>query len=84
VKAAIAFLPVPASLYIAWDAKDSIPEDFEQFKNDMHYPVLVALVGISIYAAKFPERFSPGTFDLILNHHSFHHIWSLCYGTVTL
>lgn len=82
-KAPIAFFPFLVVVWIAYDAMHSIA-DIGHFIGDMYAPCLLLLVGMTIYATKVPERFSPGTFDLIFDHHTLHHLWTLCFAYMML
>jgi len=86
-------LPYLASRYLQWQTrigfrvsrsplKPCLPSFL--FLGPLAAPSIIALVGVCLYAAKIPERFSPGTFDLLLNSHNFHHMWSTTYAVLML
>jgi predicted membrane channel-forming protein YqfA (hemolysin III family) len=82
-KTAIALAPLPAVGAVFADLSFSMTaEEKQNFLQPLTLPCAIVVIGLSIYAFKIPERFSPGNFDMVFKSHNFHHIWTTLFSVL--
>lgn len=82
-KALGALLPIPTLLCFAWETTRLSRSKIIRpafLREILLKPMLLAAVGLTVYALQVPERIYPGLFDLSGGSHTFHHLWTATFS----
>ena len=81
-RASISLIMAATIIGFCVDVARTLPTfDLQQVKAAIRLPMILVVVGMTIFAAEFPEsQFVDVNFDMSRGHHLIHHLWSTIFA----